>query len=135
MSPLWYGAAVAAASIAVSFSDWYFMGVLFHDRYLAHPEVWRHTGDKKSESLAVAWSTLLGVFTVAAFLWLADWLGLAGSAGALGLAFGIWLVAPLPLIITNGFFIKIHPLNTLAMCLGWLARLFIAGLAAWFILR
>lgn len=135
MSPLWYGAAVAVGSIAVSFSDWYFMGVLFHDRYLAHPEVWRHTGDKKSESLAVAWSTLLGVFTVAAFLWLAAWLGLAGSAGALDLAFGIWLVAPLPLIVTNGFFIKIHPLNTLAMCLGWLARLFIAGLAAWFILR
>lgn len=135
MSPLWYGAAVAVGSIAVSFSDWYFMGVLFHDRYLAHPEVWRHSGDKKSENLAVAWSTLLGVLTVAAFLWLAAWLGLAGSAGALSLAAGIWLVAPLPLIVTNGFFIKIHPLNTLAMCLGWLARLLIAGLAAWLILR
>lgn len=135
MSPLWYGAAVAVGSIVVSFSDWYFMGVLFHDRYLAHPEVWRYSDDKKSENLAVAWSTLLGVLTVAAFLWLAAWLGLAGSAGALSLAAGIWLVAPLPLIVSNGLFIKIHPLNTLAMCLGWLARLLIAGLAAWLILR
>ena len=130
-----YCIALVAGSIAVSFSDWYFMGVLFHDKYLAHPEVWRYTDNKKAENLAVAWSTLLGVLTLAAFLWLANWLGLAGSDQALVLAFGVWLAAPLPLIVTNGFFIKIHVLNTLAMCLGWLARLLIAGLAAWLILR
>jgi len=119
----------------MSFSDWYFMGVLFHDKYLAHPEVWRHTGNRKAESLAVAWSTLLGVLTAAAFLYLTAWLGLAGSLQAFGLALGAWILGPLPLIVTNGFFIKIHPLNTLAMCLGWLARLQICALSAWLLLR
>ncbi|HLW74823.1 MAG TPA: hypothetical protein VKT74_07125 [Gammaproteobacteria bacterium] len=135
MDTLRYFLALIAASVAMSFSDWYFMGVLFHDKYLAHPEVWRRPEGGKGESLAVAWSTLLGVATAAVFLWLCAWLGLAGSASALGLAFGIWLLAPLPLIVTNALFIKIHFLNTLALALGWLMRLLICALAAWLILR
>ncbi|MGE5625339.1 MAG: hypothetical protein ACM3ZT_07315 [Bacillota bacterium] len=135
MNLYWYLGAVVPASVAVSFSDWYFMGVLFHDKYLAHPEVWRFSGDKKAESLAVAGSTLLAVLSMAAFLWLAAWLGLAGSPRTFGFAFGVWLLGPPPLTVTNAFFIRIHPLNTFAMCLGWLARLLIAALAAWLILR
>lgn len=135
MDSLRYFIALIAASVAMSFSDWYFMGVLFHDKYLAYPEVWRYSDNKKAESLAVAWSTLLGVATAAVFLWLCAWLGLAGTVSALGLAFGIWLLAPLPLIVTIALFIKIHFLNTLAMALGWLMRLLICALAAWLILR
>ena len=135
MDSLRYFIALIAASVAMSFSDWYFMGVLFHDKYLAHPEVWRRPQGGKGENLAVAWSTLLGVATAAVFLYLAAWLGLGGSVGSLSLAFGIWLLAPLPLIVTNALFIKIHPLNTLAMALGWLMRLLICALAAWLILR
>jgi hypothetical protein len=135
MDTLRYLIALIAASIAMSFSDWYFMGVLFHGKNLAHPEVWRRPEGGKGESLAVAWSTLLGIGTAAVFLYLASWLGLAGSLSALVLAFGIWLLAPLPLIVTNALFIKIHFLNTLAMALGWLIRLFICALAAWLILR
>jgi hypothetical protein len=130
-----YLAALVATSVAMSFSDWYFMGVLFHAKYLAYPDTWRHAGKPAGERLAVAWATLLGVLTAAAFLWLAAWLGLAGSARSFGLSLGVWLAGPLPLIVTNGFFIKVHPLNTLAMALGWLARLLICALAAWVILR
>jgi hypothetical protein len=36
-----YGLAVVVALIACSLSDWLFMGVLFHDKYNEHPEIWR----------------------------------------------------------------------------------------------
>jgi hypothetical protein len=32
MDPLRYVTALVVASVAASFSDWYFMGVLFHDK-------------------------------------------------------------------------------------------------------
>jgi hypothetical protein len=116
-------------------SDWYFMGVLFHDKYLAYPEVWRHTGNRRGESLAIAWSTLLGVLSAAAFLWLCGRLGLAGENQAFLLAFGLWLAGPLPLLLTQAAFIRIHPLNTLATLLGWLVRLALFAAAARLILR
>ena len=33
--------AILAAGLATSLTDWLFMGVLFHEKYLAFPEVWR----------------------------------------------------------------------------------------------
>ncbi len=33
-------AAVFVAGTIATFTDWYFMGVLFHDRYQAYPETW-----------------------------------------------------------------------------------------------
>jgi hypothetical protein len=135
MDPLRYVVALAVASVATSFSDWYFMGVLFHDKYLAHPEVWRHTGNHRSETLAIVWSTLVGVVSSAAFLWLCGHLGLAGQNGAFLLAFGLWLAGPLPLLFIQTAFIKIHPLNTLASLLGWLVRFTICAAAARLLLR
>jgi len=32
---------VLIASVVTSFSDWLFMGILFHDKYKAAPEIWR----------------------------------------------------------------------------------------------
>jgi hypothetical protein len=135
MDPLRYVIALAVASVATSLSDWYFMGVLFHDKYLAHPEVWRHTGNRRSESLAIAWSTLLGVVSAAAFLWLCGRLGLAGQNSVFMLALGVWLIGPLPLLLTQAAFIKLHPLNTLASLVGWLVRLALFAAAARLLLR
>jgi hypothetical protein len=125
-----YLLALVAAVIATSLTDWYFMGVLFHDRYLVYPDTWRHSGGGKGESLAVAWSTLLSVVTCAVFIWLSAALGALAWGPVLKLAVGIWLLGPVPIFVTNGFFIKIHPLNTLAMCLGWLAKLSITAVCA-----
>ena len=33
--------AVVAAGVAGSFTDWLFFGMIFHDKYLVHPEVWK----------------------------------------------------------------------------------------------
>ena len=135
MDLLRYVVALAVASVATSLSDWYFMGVLFHDKYLAHPEVWRHTSNRRGESLAIAWSTLLAVLSAAAFLWLCGRLGLAGENGVFLLALGVWLTGPLPLLLTQAAFIKVHPLNTLAMLLGWLVRLALFATSARLIMR
>jgi len=136
MTDTWrYVLALAVASVATSFSDWYFMGVLFHDKYLTYPEVWRHRGDGPGESLAVAWSTLTGVLSAGAFLWLAVRLGVASGNQVFLLAGGLWLVGPVPLLLTQAAFIKIHLLNTVAALLGWLVRLALFALTARLILH
>jgi hypothetical protein len=33
--------AILLSGLAVSMTDWFFFGVLFHDKYLAYPEIWR----------------------------------------------------------------------------------------------
>ncbi|MGA9854885.1 MAG: DUF1761 family protein [Gammaproteobacteria bacterium] len=128
MSTGWFLAAVIIAAVLASLSDWFFGGILFHEKYRANPEIWRMSGGK-SEGLAIAWSTLLGVVTCAVFIYLAARLNILGWMAVLGLAFGVWLLAPLPLLITNALFIKIHPLNTLSNALGWLVKLLICAVA------
>jgi len=64
------------------------------------------------------------------FIHVAAHFGLLGWHSAVAFALGSWFAVALPLIVTNGFFIKIHPLNTLAMSLGWLARLLVCALCA-----
>jgi hypothetical protein len=130
MSTGWFLAAVITAAVLSSFSDWFFGGILFHEKYRAYPEIWRNSGTGRRESLAIAWSTLLGVLTCAIFIYLAAQLNILGWMQLLGLAFGVWLLAPLPMLITHGLFIKIHPLNTLSNALGWLVKLLICAVTA-----
>jgi len=126
-----YLAAVITAAVATSFTDWFFMGVLFHDRYMAHPEIWRHApGDRKRENLSIALSTLVGLFACAMFVHICVHLDFLGWHPAISLALGCWLAVALPLLITNALFIKLHPLNTLAHALGWLVRLLICAVSA-----
>jgi hypothetical protein len=134
IEPWRYVLALAVASVAASFSDWYFMGVLFHDKYLAYPETWRHRGGR-GESLAIAGSTLTGVLSAGAFLWLAARLGVAGDNQVFLLAGGLWLAGPVPLLLTQGAFIKIHFFNTVGALLGWLVRFALFAITARLILH
>lgn len=120
-------AASMAGAILGSIADWAFAGVLFHGRYQRHPEVWR-TGT--SETLRIGAAQVLCLLTSVGFVALADMLGLVDLAGALKLAAMIWLIAPLPLLITNSLFIKIDPLVTASHALGWLAKLLLIAVAA-----
>jgi len=122
--------ATLAASIAISLSDWFFTGVLFHDKYRAHPEIWRK---REGEGQAIALSTLLGVLTSAAFIFASFEFGIRGFASTFRFAVLCWLIAPLPLLITNAIYIKLHPLVVVSHALGWLARLTIAAIAVAFL--
>jgi hypothetical protein len=130
MGEVWFYAAIAVAVVASSLSDWYFMGVLFHDKYRAHPEIWRNPQGGKGENLAIALSTLLSVVTCFMFIHIAEASGQLDWWPAFRLALGLWLLAPLPLLVTNALFIKFHPLNTLAALLGWLVKFCICAVSA-----
>ncbi|HXX43618.1 MAG TPA: hypothetical protein VEJ38_02745 [Candidatus Acidoferrales bacterium] len=121
--------AVLTAGLVSSFTDWFFAGVLFHDKYLAYPEVWRQSSGK-SETPAVAWSVVLGFLTVAAFIIACEEFHVRGYAATLELAALCWFMVPLPLLITNALFIKLHPLVVVSHSLGWLAKLVLAALAS-----
>lgn len=122
------------AGTAASLTDWLFMGVLWHDKYLAHPEVWRRQpGEAAGEDKAVLWACLLSYPTLAAFIFACARLHLYHAA-ALKLALVVWFAAPLPLLIGDALFIKLHPKITAAHALGWLAKLLVAAFAAgWFL--
>lgn len=128
LSLLW---AVLAGAILGSLADWLFAGVLFHDRYKAHPEVWRPTSnDAKRVTLA----QLTTLVTAGAFTGLAYRLGQIDLKDALTLAAMVWLIAPLPLLVVNGLFIKIDWMVTASHAAGWLAKLLLCGVAVAFFL-
>ena len=81
--------AILAGAILGSLADWLFAGVLFHDRYNVHPEVWR-PGTNEAGRIALA--QLLALVTAAAFTLLASELGQVRFRAALGLAAMIWLI-------------------------------------------
>ncbi len=113
--------AVVVSGIVVSFTDWVFGGVLFHDKYGAYPEIWRRPAGP--ETGAIIGSTLLGFVTCGAFVAACPALHIAGITQTLEFALAIWLIAPLPLLITNALWIKMHPLIVVAHSLGWLVKL------------
>ena len=116
--------AMALGFVAASLADWLFMGILFHDRYMTFPEVWRSTeGEKRRIFIAQAFSAL----TAVAFVLLASRLQLVGLETALKLAVMIWLIGPLPLLLGNHLFIKLDPLVTTSHAVGWLVKLLAIG--------
>jgi hypothetical protein len=123
--------ALIAASIAISFSDWLFFGVLFHARYMETPNVWR----EGPESKKIASSMAFAVIGTAGFLFLAKYLGVHGFAPALVLAVLVWIATGLPQTATNTLYVKYAPLLGVSHALGWLARLVIAAGAYAIIVR
>ena len=123
-----FALAIIASGIGSSATDWFFTGVLFHDRYDAHPEVWRSPGGA-AETRAVILSVTLSFCTCAAFVLSAWTFNITGFGPTLLFAFCIWLCGSLPLVVTNSFFIKLHPLIVLSNSIGWLVKLSLAAIA------
>jgi hypothetical protein len=115
--------ALIGASIAISFSDWLFFGVLFHDRYMQTPALWR----EMPESRKIAGSMALAVVGTAAFLILAQTLGVRGFGDAFVLAILVWIAASLPQTITTTLYIRYDPAFGVSHALGWLTRLMIGA--------
>jgi len=130
MSLTHYILAVVVAVVVCLLTDWLFMGLLFHKRYTQHPEVWRSSVAAGSDSKAVAWSMLLTVVTCMAFVYVIGAFVLPGPSRALAVTVGVWVAIPVPLLVTNSLFIKLHPLVAVSHCLGWLAKLLVCCLSA-----
>ena len=115
-------------------TDWFFGGVLFHEKYLAHPEIWRRRAGELGEGGAIAWSILLGFLTCGTFVFACSGFHVHGYGTAILFAMAIWLIAPLPILITNALFIKMHPLTVAAHALGWMVKLLLAAVAVGWLL-
>ena len=120
---------VVCSGFAVSMTDWFFSGMLFHEKYKAYPEIWRHS-DGSGEGRAVTWSIALGFISCAAFILAAQLFGISGWQRIMLFALLAWGAGPVPLLITNALFIKLHPLVVVANAAGWLVKLALAATAA-----
>jgi hypothetical protein len=126
--------AVGASGVATSFTDWLFMGKLFHGKYLETPEIWRiKPGQSDTRSIIV--SALLGVVSCAAFIWLCRWTDALTLRSELHMAELVWVAGALPIIFSNMVWIKMNPLLGVSHSLGWLARFVISALIGGWLLR
>jgi len=117
------------AGIVTSLTDWFFAGDWLHRRF-TYPEIWR----QGSESKAIAVSSAFPFLTCFVFSCLAARLHLNSMHAAQKLAAAIWLIGPLPLILTNAAWMKLHRVFVASYSIGWLVKLLIAALAVgWFL--
>ena len=112
--------AIIVSSILVSLADWFFGGILFHDKYNAFPEVWR---PRETNRYAIIVSAGFGVLSAIAFVVMAAKLQQTDFSQAFTLAFWIWLIGPVPIYVTNFAFIKMHWQIVVAHLTGWLVKL------------
>ncbi len=123
-------AVVIGSGIACSLTDWFFAGDWLHRRY-TYPEIWR----QGAEGRAIALTSPLPFLTSGVFAYVIARLGLpsVGSASKLALAF--WLLGPLPLILTNAAFMKLHRVFVMSYAAGWLVKLLVVAVAAGWLLH
>jgi hypothetical protein len=130
----WHSKIIVAVLLAGTigmFTDWLFMGVLFHDRYNRYPEVWwPGLRGKRADTRAILISSALGYLTAFGVVALCIHGHAETLPRALFLAFLAWLAGPLVMQVTNGFWIKTDPLITVSHSAGWLVRFLVAGAMA-----
>jgi hypothetical protein len=117
------------AGVVTSLTDWFFAGDWIHRRF-TYPEIWR----QGAESRAIALTSPLPFLTCGVFACVAARLLLHSFAATLKLALAVWLMGPLPLILTNAAFMKLHRVFVASYAVGWLVKLAVAAAAvAWFL--
>lgn len=117
------------AGIVTSLTDWFFAGDWLHRRW-TYPEIWRQGVEAK----AIALTSPLPFLTCGVFSYVTDRLGIHSVGGAIKLAIAVWLIGPLPLILTNAAFMKLHRVFVASYSIGWLLKLtIVAAAVGWFL--
>ena len=117
------------AGILTSLTDWFFAGDWLHHRW-TYPEIWR----KGVEAKAIALTSPLPFLTCGVFSYVTARLGIHSVGGAIKLAIAVWLIGPLPLILTNAAFMKLHRVFVASYSIGWLLKLtIVAATVGWFL--
>ena len=124
------GVIIVGSGVVSSLTDWFFAGDWLHRRY-TYAEIWR----QGAEGRAIALSSPLPFLTCAAFVYLCAWLDLHSVASTVRLAVAVWLIAPLPLILANAAFMKLHYIFVTSYSIGWLVKLMVVALAVGWFLR
>ena len=123
MQWLRFAGVMLGVGVVTSMTDWFFAGDWIHRRW-TYREVWR-----QGESRAIALTAPLPFVTCAMFAYLAIRLGLHTASSLAKLAIAVWIVGPLPVILTNAAFIKLHRAFVALYALGWLVKLLIVAAA------
>jgi hypothetical protein len=123
-------AIIVGAGVVSSLTDWFFAGDWIHRRY-TYPEIWR----QGQEGRAIALTSPLPFVTCGVFAFVAARLGLHSVLGALELAVAVWVIGPLPLILTNAAFMKLHRVFVVSYAIGWLIKLMAVAFAVGCFLR
>jgi hypothetical protein len=123
-------AVVLGAGIVASLTDWFFAGDWIHRRY-SYPEIWRQGAEEK----AIALTSPLPFLTCGIFAYMIFRLDLRSMASGVQLAVAVWLIGPLPLILTNAAFMKLHRVFVTSYAAGWLMKLIVVAVAAGLFLR
>jgi hypothetical protein len=123
-------AVVIGSGIASSLTDWFFAGDWLHRRY-TYPEIWR----EGAEGRAIALTSPLPFLTCGVFAYVIAWLGLYSVGAAVKLALAVWLLGPLPLILTNAAFMKLHRVFVMSYAAGWLVKLIVVAVTAGWLLH
>jgi hypothetical protein len=123
MSGSQIGLAILIGALVTSLADWFFMAVLFHEKYKTYPEIWRRPRGERGEGAAIGISALVALLTPCAFVVGSHQLGITTIRGQFILALMSFLIGPVPVIVGNYLFIKLHPGILAAHLLGWLVKL------------
>ena len=115
---------VVGAGVVSSLTDWFFAGDWIHRRF-TYSEIWRQGAEKR----AIALTSPLPFLTCGVFACVAARFGILSVLAALKLAVAVWLIGPLPLILTNAAFMKLHRAFVLSYSIGWLVKLSVAAVA------
>ena len=118
-----------ATGIVTSLTDWFFAGDWLHRRW-TYPEIWR----QGVEARAIALTSPLPFLTCGVFSYVTARLGIHSLVGTMKLAIAVWSIGPLPLILTNAAFMKLHRVFVTSYTISWLVKLTIVALTvSWFL--
>ena len=122
-------AIILGSGVVSSLTDWIFAGDWIHRRF-TYPEIWRQGAEAKS----IALTSPLPFLTCGVFAYTAARLGIHSVPAALEFAGQVWMIGPLPLILTNAAFMKLHRVFVASYVTGWLIKLSIGAIAVgWFL--
>lgn len=116
---------IVAAGIASTFSDYVLAGDWLHKRF-SYQEVWR----TPTSNWAIALIAPLPFLTSAAFAVLASMLDIHTLRSAIKLAGAIWVICPLPLILTSAAYVKLRGFFVASYAFAWLVKLMIVAVLA-----
>lgn len=123
-------AIMLGAGVVSSLTDWLFAGDWIH-KHFTYPEIWRQGVETK----AIAWTSPLPFLTCGVFAYAAARLGIHTISAALEFSSAVWMIGPLPLILTNAAFMKLHRVFVVSYATGWLIKLSIVAIAVGWLLH
>ena len=133
MNEWWLRFLLAALSggFAASMAEWLFSGDIWLPLYRRHPEAWRSSASDPtySEKPGILVSTAFSFISATLFFVLLGVVGAHGWRLPALVAFLIWVIVPVPLLLTLSCFMKYSRALAAVHATGWLLKLLIFAVA------